>query len=258
MRRCRLGLLLLAGLALLGLGTIALALRARRSPGDLSLQDEAAQRLSLALVGHVILLALAASGVAAAEGTLVVTTLLILDLGLLLGAQRLTAGWVWLIGSVASVFIVAQFSLGDRGGIAHPAVLLGLGGIAVLALLGDGLDRRRLPAFQHAAAAGLLLGLLVLSLLASHRAPPADGTLLIAHGILTATFLIWCGLRGLHGLVPLGALATLIGLATWRASHGAPEPATSLLGFAAAAVLAFTAFPLLLGNRARGTRAPSS
>jgi hypothetical protein len=254
----------LAGLALLGLGTIALALRARGA-----LRDSAAHRLALALVGHVILLAIAASGVAATEAIFFVAALLVVNLALVLGAYRLAAGWVWLIGSVASMVIIAQLSLADRGGNAHAAVLLGLGGVALLALLGDGLDRRRAvtetastsavdqrSAFQHAAAAGLLLGLLVLSLLTSHRAPPADSTLLIAHGILTTTFLVWCGVRSLHGLVPLGALAVAIGLATWRANHGAPESASSLLGFAAAAVAAFTAFPLLLGNRARGTRAP--
>ena len=138
----------LGGVLLLAIGSTLLALRrpgltpapSAKGAGELELPSPTAVHLGLALLGHVILVPLAPSSAAANSSGMLVAALLLIDLAVLLAARKLVAGWVWFVSLVATAVVLGVHA--SNGAASRPAVLAGIGGLAVLGLLSDWLERR--------------------------------------------------------------------------------------------------------------------
>jgi hypothetical protein len=206
----------------------------------------------LALVGHLFLLFVATQPRLAIPPWPVLGVLAVLTLALGVAALFIGKGALHL-GGVAAAQVVLAVWLGTARQAPWPTV--GLAAAGLVALFGIGwlfLARRRAledRAFPDAAVAGLFLA--ELAALVAVTAPGAPRPLFVAlfHLALASALLGVAWLTARHRVAVFAVLATTAALLAWSGEQFAAEGWRAELGIAAAILVPFLLFPLLLGAR---------
>jgi hypothetical protein len=268
-------LFLVAGFAVLGLvgNTWMQAWRRSRTP-EAGVGGAAVDPLGggpyMALVGHAFLFVVAAQPRLSIPPWPFLGVLAVLDLAAGVATLWLRRASLWVAALAASDLILFCWVI-TAGISPWPTVALGSVVIlSVLAFLWIALARRRdlapplgsppgsplVAKVAQGAAVSLFLGQAVLLAASAVAGPPALALTVATHLAFLLALLALSRLAERPGLVPFAILPTTAAVLVWSLAHGEGAPWWYELAFAGVLYLPFLAFPLILGERARGLRQP--
>ncbi len=224
----------------------------------------------LALVGHAFLFVVAAQPRLSIPPWPFLGVLAVLDLAAGVATLWLRRASLWIAALAASDLILFCWVI--TAGIS-PWPTVALGGavvLSVLAFLWIALARRRALApppgnppgsplvakVAQGAAVSLFLGQAVLLAASAVAGPPALALTVATHLAFLLALLYLSRLVDRPSLVPFAILPTSAAVLVWYLAHGEGAPGWYELAFAGVLYLPFLAFPLILGERARGLRQP--
>jgi uncharacterized membrane protein len=219
----------------------------------------------LALVGHAFLFVVAAQPRLSIPPWPFLGVLAVLDLAAGVATLWLRRASLWIAALAASDLILFCWVI-TAGISPWPTVALG-GAVAwaSLAFLWIALARRRaapplgnplVAKVAQGAAVSLFLGQAVLLAASAVAGPPALALTVATHLAFLLALLYLSRLAARPRLVPLAILPTTAAVLVWYLAHGEGTPWWYELAFAGVLYLPFLAFPLILGERARGLRQP--
>jgi uncharacterized membrane protein len=250
-------LFLVAGFAVLGL---AGNLWMRQREGGTA---EGGGGYYLALVGHAFLLFVAFQPRLSIPPWPFLGVLAVLDLAAGVAALWLRRASLWIAALGASEVILVAWVLLAR---TSPWPTVALGGAVALAALGflwialarrvAGPDTKLVFEVTLAAVTSLFLGQTVLfAASAAGGAPPLP--LLAATYVAFLLALLFLSHRAPRPVIaPIAVIPATFAVLVWHFAHGQGSPWWHELAFAGVLYLPFLAFPLVLGERARGLRQP--
>ncbi|HEV7517043.1 MAG TPA: hypothetical protein VGR07_12150, partial [Thermoanaerobaculia bacterium] len=250
-------LFLVAGFAVLGL---AGNLWMRRRDGGTA---EAGGGHYLALVGHAFLFVVAAQPRLSIPPWPFLGVLAVLDLAAGVATLWLRRASLWVAALAASDLILLAWVLTARTApwpavaLASTTVLAGLAFLWIfLARRVAGRADELVESVAEGTVASLFLGQAVLIAASAVTGAPPLALTVATHLAFLLALLYLSRLAERPGLVPLAIVPTTAAVIVWHFAHGAGAPWWHELAFAGALYLPFLAFPLVLGERARGLRQP--
>ncbi|HXU45204.1 MAG TPA: DUF2339 domain-containing protein, partial [Thermoanaerobaculia bacterium] len=256
-------LFLVAGFSVLGLaGNLWMR---RRDGGEAGAEPLGGQHL--ALVGHAFLLVVAAQPRLSIPPWPLLGILLVLDLAIGVAALWLRQAALW-VAALAASDLVLFFWVVTARDAPWPAVALAAAlAVSALGLLWIGFARRMArraagsggdltAGVTSGAIAGLFLGQVVGTAASTTAGSPTLGFTIAAHLALLIALLALSARDERPRLAPLSVAFTFAAVAGWRIGRPEGTPWWHELAFAGALYLAYLAFPLILGNRARRLRPP--
>jgi hypothetical protein len=247
----------MAGFALLTMGG---SVWARRRAGDATAQGFDAN-VFLGLVGHVFVAFVIMRPELSLPPWPVLGALAVLDLAVLVAALYLRNGLLHLAAS-AGTAVILMLWMTVAGSAPWPEVAtLAAGAAVLLAFAALPLAHRvgaRNAGFELAAGVSALLAQGVVILAQMQPGSPSLGFLVAAQLAFVAAVLSlsWLDAEEHGSLAALAVLPAAALAAVWQVNHAAAADWARQLALALPAYLAFTAYPLLLGSRARGARGP--
>jgi hypothetical protein len=250
-------LAVLTGLTLVTLGGYAWSYN---KIGGAAPEPEAASftnGLYLALIGHLFLFFIAVNRQWALPPWPLFGTLGVITLATSATALATRASIVHVAGTVAAAVIVMAWT---ASAAVAPWPLVGLAasaGVSLFALLWMAAGKRfdAAPSAAVAAAAALFIAELTVILTTAARQPPPFPLVVAAHVVNLAIVLALAAGRRWTNVAVGAALIGALAVFGWQAQRGS-EQWKELLVLSASLYALFTAYPLVVGRRARGDREP--
>jgi len=260
-------LFLVAGFAVLGLAGNLWIRRRERSTEEGAEADQLGGGHHLALVGHAFLLFVAAQQRLSIPPWPFLGVLLLLDLAAGVAALWLRRASLWIAALVASDVVLFAWVVTARDAPWPVVALASALAISALGLVWIALARRvdrprpgilgeLATHVASGAVASLFLGQVVAIAASMATGAPWLALTVIAHVAFLVAILSLSVVAELPWLAPISIIFTTGALAGWRIDHLAGAPWWHELAFAGVLYLVYLAFPLVLGERARGLREP--
>ena len=218
--------------------------------------DDATQvGMSLALVGHVFLLVVAARPTLSIPPWPMFAALAVLDLAI--AAVALRTRRAELLAAALGLSQVDLIVWATVGGFSPWPLMAMVAGSAVAALglgcaamatkrIGEETLRDR---FDMAAAVSLILGQALLIVVAFSREPPVAIVLAAFHLLFLVALLGLASIRRWYVLALAAVALTWVATWSWQSTHSGPEGWVDVLAVATPIYLVFVAYPLVLGKR---------